>query len=154
MECNNCGKCCCDLSITEKEYERIKRLRPDVIDKFVKTLNMYYCFGNCPLRENEKCSIYNDRPNVCRAYPLVQGLNIGEVKFKITTFCPKYRTMTKHDIKIGGVFLRLDLKEINLAKYTEPEILNLANIINEKSKINKKDSNSQLISIEKYLEGL
>ena len=110
FSCQRCGKCCSNmdnLALFEWEKERLQRLsqhhgidldiRPGITAKAGKmTIILQWGLksktGVCPfLKTNEDgsrgCAIYDDRPMVCRAFPLSRsGLNgIDEL---ISMDCP------------------------------------------------------------------
>ena len=70
-DCESCGaKCCKYVAIFEadKEYWD-KRIRPEVSAKLGNT-GLHALVHNCPyLDENDRCSIYENRPRVCREFP-------------------------------------------------------------------------------------
>jgi len=71
-KCSNCGECCgSHLPMMEHEVTRIRRLikkqkiKPTVRGAgMVKVIDM-----RCPFLSNEnKCRIYKDRPEICKAF--------------------------------------------------------------------------------------
>jgi len=100
FKCSHCGICC------EGNLNR-KFFRQDM-DKICKFLNISHkqfkknntvmfnkhggkWLGKCPYHENNKCSIWDARPLVCRQFPfnhIVQENN--EIKFIPQSFCKPY----------------------------------------------------------------
>ncbi len=85
-ECNQCGKCCTNysdggLSATAEEIDWWENYRPEIF-KFVADNKIWIDPGSgkqltrCPFliataQENKfHCSIYNDRPDDCKVYPV------------------------------------------------------------------------------------
>ena len=77
FKCTKCGKCCFphSLSLTPKEKESIE---PSLKNKhkIIFDFNPPFQYtlltrGRCPfLKDDKLCAIYNERPIVCRAFPL------------------------------------------------------------------------------------
>ena len=91
--CNRCGWCCENCSpiyITETEYEKYKN-SDKVITAEMKPYKEGYRFAEdrpCEhfIRSTKKCDIYNERPNVCRAFPILIK-NEKEYMFTPNHFC-------------------------------------------------------------------
>lgn len=88
-DCNQCGKCCINysdggLSASEEDIEGWQLFRPDIAE-YVRDGKIWINPENgqqlthCPwlteLPEGEKysCSIYHDRPEDCRHFPVTIG---------------------------------------------------------------------------------
>lgn len=86
--CTQCGKCCIQysdggLSVTQDEINAWELFRPDIAE-YVQQGEIWFDprtkqrFSRCPwlqeAQDNERtiysCSIYFDRPNDCRYYPV------------------------------------------------------------------------------------
>ena len=86
--CRQCGKCCRDLVFKDNGILRGLTLLPDETQHFPEThVKPYFGVGkrpydprfkihayqlttlNCPHLQDDKCSIYTDRPASCRQYP-------------------------------------------------------------------------------------
>lgn len=94
-----CGKCCVNTILSRFEYEFIKNKFPNLIDilkKFEFYGICYIKWGECPfLTEKKVCLIYELRPFICRAYPIILR---NEELFYIEKNCPKHDTITDEDI--------------------------------------------------------
>lgn len=73
-ECSGCGECCSNLlPMTRREIERVRqyverrKIKPQ--KHFVPTRSPVID-GICPFRDsaNRRCTIYDVRPDICRAY--------------------------------------------------------------------------------------
>ncbi len=68
MNCKCEGQCCRNPIFTREEIDLVKNkhgLRGEVIDIGIDYVGFN---GICPYLENKLCSIYEDRPLVCRQY--------------------------------------------------------------------------------------
>ena len=76
--CRNCGECCGPVPINEKEYKEIKAF----INKNKPKYNKEHGFLECKFRVDNKCSIYEVRPTVCRLMGVTKGMtcNFGNSK--------------------------------------------------------------------------
>jgi Fe-S-cluster containining protein len=120
FECSkNCGLCCGDtkqktrrILLLESEADKIRAETAKPIEFFAKqTANKApYCFemkkieGKCVFLKDNKCTIYELRPLICRFYPF--ELKFSEDKkihlFDFTLECPtinKGKLMTKADFE-------------------------------------------------------
>lgn len=82
FKCERCGKCCQYAPETnpdenvilflphEYEYARKFLSRRQQRKHFRHTQRGYLCSYPCPFLNGKACSIYKDRPIVCRQYPL------------------------------------------------------------------------------------
>ena len=83
FECGHCGKCCKPLvSLNLEDIERIKALGYDEADfvtednfdnsaKVLKQIKNQCMFLNIGDGGKSRCSIYEDRPHICRKYPFM-----------------------------------------------------------------------------------
>jgi Fe-S-cluster containining protein len=91
--CNRCGWCCENCSpiyIAETEYEKYKN-SDKVITAEMKPYKEGYRFAEdrpCEhfIRSTKKCEIYNERPSVCRAFPILIK-NENEYGFTPNHYC-------------------------------------------------------------------
>ncbi len=91
--CNRCGWCCENCSpiyITKNEYEKYQN-SDKVITADIKPYKEGYKFAEdrpCEhfIRSTKKCEIYNERPDVCRAFPILIK-NENEYGFIPNHFC-------------------------------------------------------------------
>jgi uncharacterized protein len=76
--CNRCGWCCENCSpiyITKKEYEEYENSDKVMVAE-IKEFEDGYVFSDdrpCEhfIRKTKKCDIYNERPGVCKAFPIL-----------------------------------------------------------------------------------
>ena len=83
--CNQCGKCCLiygdgGLAATPQDLEHWATHRPDVY-RFARGSNIWVSpetgqqLTRCPWLQGDRapysCSIYDDRPEDCRSYPVL-----------------------------------------------------------------------------------
>lgn len=105
FSCINCGQCCRDmenLALFEWEKDRLLETDPSIeiipgnkIKHGKTDIILYWGLkgkgGRCPFLkfENEKsnCSIYNERPLVCRSFPLSHSGQVS-IEGMIATNCP------------------------------------------------------------------
>ena len=91
--CIRCGWCCENCSpiyITKEEYEAYEN-SDKVITAEIKPFGEGYKFAEdrpCEhfIRKTKKCDIYNERPAVCRAFPILIK-NENEYLFRPNQFC-------------------------------------------------------------------
>lgn len=78
MNCHECDKRCCkNMRIRIFEPERIKLLRIKPNLKMISFGHYHVILSPCPFLIEGKCSIYNQRPLYCRAYPFVPSVHNG-----------------------------------------------------------------------------
>lgn len=88
FHCGKCGECCriCPISVTLKEVETISHILKMEPPKFINAFceverGMFRIKAPCPLLSENKCSIYEHRPKVCRLYPFnlnVMGIYVNK----------------------------------------------------------------------------
>lgn len=128
FECLKCGKCCKNfgsnssfsgLPLFEWEKEEFEKLAKEkgiclkisptnvIYDKKSKTyVNISYFMENqpCPFLKENKCSIYQKRPIVCRSFPLARNPLIDNEPLGINCFmhCPNFNSklFLKENLKI------------------------------------------------------
>jgi len=70
--CFRCGECCRDMSggitVTEEEKVALEVIEPFLVFEPVSKGRYKFLFSVCPFLENNKCSIYERRPTMCRMY--------------------------------------------------------------------------------------
>jgi Fe-S-cluster containining protein len=71
IDCKECGNCCrsLELEFTEPELYTIAKSMEQSIDEFKKRFVVEGIMKPCPALKGNLCSIYEDRPDVCRSYP-------------------------------------------------------------------------------------
>lgn len=105
--CRKCGAFCCMMGgadFTEEEMKRIGEAGHPV--KFKKIRENHYELhtdgkGVCAYLKDNMCTIHNERPNVCRAFPvdypyLKEG---GETGYDMH-LCPLGKILTEEDIRL------------------------------------------------------
>ncbi|TXT59477.1 MAG: hypothetical protein BAJALOKI1v1_1410001 [Promethearchaeota archaeon] len=121
MDCEECGQCCMDVDailLLPSEYQQLHTIDPIIESKTKKIAGIYYIVPNeqniCPYFDlaSKKCSIYQHRPKVCRAYPFsyrrpVCSSSIADTFSEISprslylTLCERFWTITQVDYKAG-----------------------------------------------------
>ncbi len=103
--CNRCGLCCGDTPTRDRrilllpaEAQRISELTSTAIDAFAEPIRdaepyvyrMRKIQGKCLFLKDSQCTIYPDRPLICRFYPLTIRSNWRRrYIFGYTSECPK-----------------------------------------------------------------
>ena len=84
--CNKCmAECCYSPGLFKNEYEKfLAKLGPELVHKheFPNGSKIYFIGEpgeRCPLLTGNKCSIYEDRPEVCRLFGTVPELQCPKV---------------------------------------------------------------------------
>ena len=69
-QCSKCGNCCTNfLYLTEKEIRRIHRyIEKKKIKDFFEDVRENSVVLYCPFRKDDGCSIYKERPEICRQF--------------------------------------------------------------------------------------
>jgi len=128
IDCTTCRNCCKKLqpSIVEKDIERLSnRLHittEQVIDQYTEIYDEELYFKNLPcvfLKDN-KCTIYDDRPEDCRSYP---HLHKDSFIFRLWDVIDNYSICPI----VFNVFERLKT-ELNFNKYggkNYPDLFNM-----------------------------
>ena len=82
--CRACGHCCRDKRIQVNPYEILRLSKnlgfssQEFIERYLAEEGPYIQFesiGACPFLKNSSCTVYPDRPLVCRLYPLGRYIN-------------------------------------------------------------------------------
>ena len=99
-DCTNCGNCCKKLtpSLTHTDITKIASYLKITYEKFIKNYVEKEIPGgfilkgrDCPFIENNKCSIYEYRPEICRSFPHLNKDNINNRLLTIidnSSICP------------------------------------------------------------------
>ncbi|MFH1307572.1 MAG: YkgJ family cysteine cluster protein [archaeon] len=74
FKCTNCTQCCkLRVKLSKKDIERIKTeldyIETDKGKKWIKRVNNYCIFMNIK-QGKSRCSIYKNRPDICRVFPV------------------------------------------------------------------------------------
>ena len=88
-KCIGCGKCCycVPIAVTGKDIRvmacklgmNVKEFKKQYTEAYPKVLGLSHFKKENPcafLDENNKCKIYDARPQICRDYPLMKGARI------------------------------------------------------------------------------
>jgi len=82
MDCLTCGACCRDntVPVPAAEAKRLAKRLGISVEEFRRTYLLTELDDEpaieahpCPFLEGNACSVYEDRPKVCRGYPYVGG---------------------------------------------------------------------------------
>lgn len=118
MHCTNCGVCCTEteMLLLKKDIRRLERrgfLRIEFarFDKegYVQLKNRdgYCVFYD---RNNQRCSVYADRPSGCRVYPVILDEEKGIV---LDTICESRDSISDEEKRLKGRRVRRLLKVID-----------------------------------------
>ena len=103
VNCDGCEAPCCrynpqgdDLPLMSPEYQKLKAKYGD---EYLRAQGeKYFIKMPCGFLENNRCTIYPDRPLVCVFYPLNPGgteLLSGKEAVSLESRCPEARRLTK-----------------------------------------------------------
>ncbi|MFA5366088.1 MAG: YkgJ family cysteine cluster protein [Candidatus Bathyarchaeia archaeon] len=108
--CNDCGICCGDtqtknrhILLTQKDADRITKHTNQIINTFAekiegKHLYIYEMQKNpktqkCTFHKNNQCTIYQQRPLICRFYPFqLTTTEDNNYAIEVTNECPNVNT--------------------------------------------------------------
>ncbi|MFY9638762.1 MAG: YkgJ family cysteine cluster protein [Methanobacterium sp.] len=129
--CNRCGWCCENCSpiyITKKEYEAFENSNKVVTAEIEPFEEGFKFVDDRPcehfIRKTKKCDIYNERPAVCRAFPILIK-NENEYQFRPNQYC-KYSVEFVVQKAITEITTCLKIRE-------DPDFLkNLENLMEKK----------------------
>ena len=129
--CNRCGWCCENCSpiyITKKEYEEFENSNKVVTAEIEPFEEGFKFVDDRPcehfIRKTKKCDIYNERPAVCRAFPILIK-NENEYQFRPNQYC-KYSVEFVVQKAITEITTCLKIRE-------DPDFLkNLENLMEKK----------------------
>ncbi|MBS7246685.1 MAG: YkgJ family cysteine cluster protein [Candidatus Jordarchaeales archaeon] len=116
MKCSRCAKCCRDteMLLSKKDIERLES-RGFRREEFAVNLpgglyRLRNVNGACYFLKDGLCSVYNDRPEGCRYYPIV--LSEDGRKCIRDDFCPNSHTVSRKELKETCPKLKRLYKEI------------------------------------------
>jgi Fe-S-cluster containining protein len=92
VSCRDCIKCCETgiVYVMLEEKERLRSIGVPLIEidgvHFIKRKRD----GSCPMldKENKRCTIYENRPMCCRAFPLDIFSRRNKLEWAVYTYCP------------------------------------------------------------------
>lgn len=92
FDCTTCGKCCAKLQppFTSKDIERIESHHGPLVELLVldPSNEQYYLKESpCTFLRDNKCSIYNERPQACADYP---HLHQSHFKYRMKSIMENY----------------------------------------------------------------
>ena len=111
----HCNQCCykTEMPLTQIDIERIVSLGYDV-KEFTRRLHglsvLKNINGHCFFLKNNKCSIYDFRPQGCKLYPLVYDVSNNMIK--IDTECPNRERFKLHELEYAFDCLIALVKEL------------------------------------------
>ena len=88
FRCRQCGTCC-RFKTVPVTADDIRRLESAGYTDFVLTkpeLSLRRVNGRCVFVKDDKCTVYEHRPNVCREYPFFRIYGVGYAAR--ASFCP------------------------------------------------------------------
>ena len=127
---DNCYECCLEteMPLGEKDITRIEKLGFQ-IDEFLVEKEGFMVLRNinnqCFFLKDKRCTIYDDRPEGCRYYPLIYDLETDE--FVIDDLCNHFHDFNPsiyqplHEPIRYFIYMLLSEKEIRLEKTREEE---------------------------------
>lgn len=116
MKCSKCAKCCHDtqMLLSMRDIERLERRGFKREEFAVKLPSGVYQLRNvngaCFFLKDGLCSVYEDRPEGCRYYPVV--LSEDGKKCIRDELCPNSHTVTRRELREICPKLRRLYKEI------------------------------------------
>lgn len=155
---SDCYECCLDteMALAEKDITRIEKLGFE-IDDFLKEKEGFMVLenvdGHCFFLDDKLCSIYDNRPQGCRFYPLIFDLEIDSLV--IDNLCVHNDDFDPHIYKPlfdpirTFVYNLISEKEIRVKKMKEEEELELKETLEEQL---EEDSKSIEVDIKKLEE--
>ena len=98
VDCNSCTVCCETgglVYVRNEEVSRLEQLNVPLTSIGDVTFIRRLPDGACPMldRAQKKCSIYEDRPQCCRLFPLDILFTEGHLRWAISNDCPDDRKL-------------------------------------------------------------
>jgi len=136
VDCTKCGNCCkfITIHITGEDRRKLAR-RLNITENefrsvYCRSTDKGWAFTDlqCPFLENNCCTVYEDRPGVCHAFPYLNldsmtmdgiGFSKGQELVAMAYRCPIMFNVLEELKKISGFTKTLDNQEGN--KPVEPE---------------------------------
>lgn len=122
FNCQNCGECCGPIPVSHKELVQIRRnLRKKTADEIIRLKNQRREPFTCPLLdiENKRCSVYNDRPEICRMFGFYRGLECpNNKKFAKGSREEGTKRLEETEREMAGI-MSIDFTWDNLIKIAE-----------------------------------
>ena len=67
-----------------------------------KTIAYKFGHKDCPFLTNNKCSIYSDRPCLCRAFPFIRTGFLTDKEVMISKICPEVNRLKSKEPTVYG----------------------------------------------------
>ncbi len=111
---HRCVTCCIEteMPLTEDDIKRIEKLgfkRTDFTVEAEGETRLRNLAKSCFFLKDDKCRIYDDRPEGCRIYPLIYDVNSH--KFVYDTVCPhsaEFKATREDKDRLKSLIRRLD----------------------------------------------
>ncbi|WP_456470394.1 YkgJ family cysteine cluster protein [Caminibacter sp.] len=116
--CENCTECCKNKFLAPlilEDFEKVYEYFPIVIAKLdtFKPVMLLSTEKECPYLQDEKCSIYEQRPPACKIYPFSPWYD----SILLDLSCP--------GVGVYGSFLPLTKKEFYSSSFFDKRIINI-----------------------------
>jgi Fe-S-cluster containining protein len=107
--CKSCQGLCCkrgNIMIFHDEYERLVKFKPAIPHSDYDLIK--HIHGPCPFLENDRCTIYEERPITCRKYPLFIKFEENLAKIGCHPQCPPFSKTEIMTLKTVGDIFKLE----------------------------------------------
>jgi len=98
-ECKKCAALCCqmgNIQVFHDEFDRLSQHQVPILHRDTDLIKLIY--GPCPFLSDNRCTIYLDRSQACRRYPLYIKLTNQTATLDLNNKCPAY---VNHDTQIS-----------------------------------------------------
>ncbi len=158
---DKCYECCLEteMALSEKDITRIENLGYEISD-FLEEKDGFMILknidGHCFFLKGKSCSIYEDRPQGCRFYPLIYDLEIDD--FVVDNLCTHHEDFDPEiyrplfDPIQTFVYTLVGEREIRVKKMIEEEEQELKDILGESLEEERKHIKSEIEKIEEIVE--
>lgn len=120
VACHGCTKCCENgvVYVLPEEKEKLKKIGVPLIEIDGITIIERKQDRSCPMldKKNKKCTIYEERPFCCRAFPLDVFSRNGKLEWGSYTYCPEDRIKPLVN-RNGKLELDIDVIETIINKF-------------------------------------
>lgn len=103
MKCSRCAKCCHEtrMFLSKRDIERLENRGFRLEEFAIRLPSGFYQLRNvngaCYFLRDGLCSVYEDRPEGCRYYPVV--LSYDGKRCVRDDFCPNSYTVSRRELK-------------------------------------------------------
>jgi len=158
---DKCFECCLEteMALSEKDITRIADLGYEIAD-FLEEKDGFIILknieGHCFFLKGKLCSIYEERPQGCRFYPLIYDLEIDD--FVVDNLCTHHEDFDTEiyrplfDPIQTFVYTLVGEREIRVKKMIEEEEQELKEILGESLEEESKNIKSEIEKIEEIVE--